>query len=157
VCARNPNAVPFKRARYHPREFCPGSPHFSTPSHAATEAPTSEKLSLTPRSCGSPPPSTSSGTLSRVWSVPLKVGSLPWSVVMIMRASAVSALSSSGSLSSKRSIFCVVLDTGSAETVFAADKVLSLGLRYEAQDGVHPIRGVGGGIEFVFTKRVDCN
>ena len=49
----------------------------------------------------------------------------------------------------------VVLDTGSTGTVFAADKVLSLGLRYEAQDGVHPIRGVGGGVEFVFTKRVD--
>jgi hypothetical protein len=45
------------------------------------------------------------------------------------------------------------LDTGSAETVFAVDKVLNLGLRYEAQDGVHPIRGVGGGIELVFTKR----
>jgi hypothetical protein len=49
----------------------------------------------------------------------------------------------------------VVLDTGSTGTVFAADKVLSLGLRYEAQDGVHPVRGVGGGVEFVFTKRVD--
>ena len=49
----------------------------------------------------------------------------------------------------------VVLDTGSSWTVFAADKVLSLGLLYEAQDGVHPVRGVGGGVEFVFTKRVD--
>lgn len=90
-------------------------------------------------------------------SVPLKVGSLPWSALMIRRSAAVSASSSSGSLSSKHSIFCVVLDTGCAETVFAADKVLRLGLRYEAQDGSHPIRRVGGGIEFVFTKRVDCN
>ena len=49
----------------------------------------------------------------------------------------------------------VVLDTGSTGTVFAADKVLSLGLRYEVQDGVHPVRGVGGGVEFVFTKRVE--
>lgn len=49
----------------------------------------------------------------------------------------------------------VVLDTGSAGTVFAADKVSTIGLHYEAEDGVHPIRGVGGGTEFVFTKRVD--
>lgn len=49
----------------------------------------------------------------------------------------------------------VVLDTGSTGTVFAADKVFSLGLRYEVQDGVHPVRGVGGGVEFVFTKRVE--
>jgi hypothetical protein len=49
----------------------------------------------------------------------------------------------------------VVLDTGSTGTVFAADKVLSLGLRYEVQDGVHPVRGVGGGVEFVFTKQVE--
>jgi hypothetical protein len=32
----------------------------------------------------------------------------------------------------------VISDTGSAGTVFAADKVLSLGLRFEAQDGVLP-------------------
>ena len=42
-------------------------------------------------------PTTRSGTRSRVWSVPLKVGSLPWSAVMIMRSSSVSAPSNSGS------------------------------------------------------------
>lgn len=48
----------------------------------------------------------------------------------------------------------IVLDTGSAGTVFAADEISAIGLRYEAEDDVHQIRGVGG-TEFVFTKRVD--
>ena len=48
----------------------------------------------------------------------------------------------------------VLLDTGSAGTVFAADTVLALGLHYEANDPVHRIRGVGGA-EFVFSKQVD--
>ena len=48
----------------------------------------------------------------------------------------------------------VLLDTGSAGTVFAADTVLSLGLHYEADDPVHRIRGVGGA-EFVFSKQVE--
>lgn len=48
----------------------------------------------------------------------------------------------------------VLLDTGSAGTVFSADRVLSIGLLYEADDPVHRIRGVGGA-EFVFSKRVD--
>ena len=48
----------------------------------------------------------------------------------------------------------VLLDTGSAGTVFSADRVLPIGLLYEADDAVHRIRGVGGA-EFVFSKRVD--
>ncbi len=48
----------------------------------------------------------------------------------------------------------VLLDTGSAGSVFSADKLLSIGLSLERRDSVHRIRGVGGA-EFVFTKRVD--
>ena len=48
----------------------------------------------------------------------------------------------------------VLLDTGSAGTVFPTDKVLAIGLQYEADDIVHRIRGVGGA-EFVFAKKVD--
>ena len=48
----------------------------------------------------------------------------------------------------------VLLDTGSAGTVFAADTVLTLGLHYEANDPVHRIRGLGGA-EFVFSKHVE--
>ena len=49
----------------------------------------------------------------------------------------------------------VLLDTGSAGTVFSADKILSIGIKYEAEDAVHRIRGVGGA-EFVFAKKVNC-
>lgn len=48
----------------------------------------------------------------------------------------------------------VLLDTGSAGTIFPTDKVLAIGLQYEADDIVHRIRGVGGA-EFVFTKEVN--
>ena len=48
----------------------------------------------------------------------------------------------------------VLLDTGSVGTIFSTDKVLAVGLQYEADDIVHRIRGVGGA-EFVFTKKVD--
>jgi predicted aspartyl protease len=48
----------------------------------------------------------------------------------------------------------VLLDTGSAGTVFSADQVFPMGLQYEADDPVHRIRGIGGA-EFVFSKRVD--
>jgi hypothetical protein len=47
-----------------------------------------------------------------------------------------------------------LLDTGSAGTVFATDKLLTIGLQYEPEDTVRRIRGVGGA-EFVFTKRID--
>jgi hypothetical protein len=48
----------------------------------------------------------------------------------------------------------VLLDTGSAGTLFSVDHLVCLGLQYEPEDRVHRIRGVGGS-EFVFTKRVD--
>ena len=48
----------------------------------------------------------------------------------------------------------VLLDTGSAGTIFSTDKVALMGVQYEPEDMVHRIRGVGG-TEFVFTKRVD--
>jgi len=48
----------------------------------------------------------------------------------------------------------ILLDTGSAGTVFSADMVLDIGLQLEPNDAIHRIRGVGG-TEFVFTKRVD--
>ena len=48
----------------------------------------------------------------------------------------------------------VLVDTGSAGTVFAADAVLAVGLQYEANDTVSRIRGVGGA-EFVFAKQVE--
>ena len=48
----------------------------------------------------------------------------------------------------------VILDTGSAGSIFSADRLFEIDLRYEPNDRVHRIRGVGGS-EFVFTKRVD--
>ncbi|HOT91760.1 MAG TPA: aspartyl protease family protein [Anaerolineae bacterium] len=48
----------------------------------------------------------------------------------------------------------VLLDTGSAGTVFSIDKLLNIGLEYAADDAVHRIHGVGG-TEFVFSKRLE--
>ena len=48
----------------------------------------------------------------------------------------------------------VLLDTGSASTLFAIDHVQSIGFQLEPNDAVHRIRGVGG-TEFVFTKQLD--
>ena len=48
----------------------------------------------------------------------------------------------------------VLLDTGSAGTLFSADQVLAVGLQYEADDPVQRIQGIGGA-EFVFVKRID--
>jgi len=48
----------------------------------------------------------------------------------------------------------VVLDTGSASTIFSADAVLNIGLQLESNDVVREIRGVGG-TEFVFSKCID--
>lgn len=48
----------------------------------------------------------------------------------------------------------VLLDTGSAGSVFVADKLLAIGLQYEPDDRIYRIRGVGGS-EFVFAKRLD--
>jgi hypothetical protein len=48
----------------------------------------------------------------------------------------------------------VVLDTGSAGTIFSADAVLNIGLQLEPDDIVREIRGIGG-TEFVFSKSID--
>jgi len=47
----------------------------------------------------------------------------------------------------------VVVDTGSAGTIFPIDKVEAIGILPETQDPLHRIRGVGAA-EFVFKKRV---
>jgi predicted aspartyl protease len=49
----------------------------------------------------------------------------------------------------------ILVDTGSVSTLFAADKVLEIGLQLESKDVVRRISGVGGS-EFVFSKHVDC-
>lgn len=48
----------------------------------------------------------------------------------------------------------ILIDTGSAGTIFSADKLLTLGIAMEPNDPVSRIRGVGG-TEFVFMKKVD--
>jgi hypothetical protein len=48
----------------------------------------------------------------------------------------------------------VVVDTGSATTIFATHKVESIGLRPEPDDVPRSIRGIGG-TEHVLTKRLD--
>lgn len=48
----------------------------------------------------------------------------------------------------------VLLDTGSAGSIFSADKLQTIGIQYEPNDIVHRIRGVGGS-EFVFTKQIE--
>jgi hypothetical protein len=48
----------------------------------------------------------------------------------------------------------VILDTGSAGTIFPTDRVSAIGLLPEPHSTLHRIRGVGGA-EFVFRKRVD--
>ena len=52
------------------------------------------------------------------------------------------------------SLATVLLDTGSAGTVFSVDKLLKIGVRLEPHDVVHRIYGVGGA-EFVFMKQLD--
>ena len=48
----------------------------------------------------------------------------------------------------------VLIDTGSAGSVFSVDKVASIGLVAEPYDPIRQIRGVGG-FEFVFARRID--
>ena len=49
----------------------------------------------------------------------------------------------------------VLVDTGSASTVIAADLVDSIGIFPLPEDRISTIRGVGGS-EVVFRRRVDC-
>jgi hypothetical protein len=48
----------------------------------------------------------------------------------------------------------VLLDTGSAGTVFSADVVDNIGVRVEPGDMLNKIRGVGG-VEIVYSKHFD--
>jgi len=48
----------------------------------------------------------------------------------------------------------VLVDTGSASTIFAADVVFNIQIAPSADDVLHTIQGVGGS-EVVFTRRVD--
>jgi hypothetical protein len=48
----------------------------------------------------------------------------------------------------------IILDTGSASTIFSADRLLEIGVVPEPPDALRRIRGVGGA-EFVFTKRLN--
>jgi hypothetical protein len=47
-----------------------------------------------------------------------------------------------------------ILDTGSASTIFSADRLLEIGVVPEPFDSLHRLRGVGG-TEYAFTKRLD--
>lgn len=47
-----------------------------------------------------------------------------------------------------------ILDTGSSSTIFAADRLLEIGIVPEPSDALHRIRGVGG-TEYAFTKSLD--
>jgi hypothetical protein len=48
----------------------------------------------------------------------------------------------------------VLLDTGSASTIFNANKLEAIGVIPEENDSVDAIRGVGG-VEYVYTKQLD--
>jgi hypothetical protein len=48
----------------------------------------------------------------------------------------------------------VLIDTGSAGTVLSSDKLIEIDIKYEPNDTIHRIRGVGGS-EFVYTKTID--
>jgi len=48
----------------------------------------------------------------------------------------------------------VILDTGSAATLFSADEVAKVGVVPEPQDPIRRVLGVGGS-EFVFSKQIE--
>jgi len=48
----------------------------------------------------------------------------------------------------------VLVDTGSAGTIFSVDELAKIGIAPEPQDTLYTIRGVGG-IEAVFTRQID--
>ncbi|HWM89911.1 MAG TPA: aspartyl protease family protein [Thermoanaerobaculia bacterium] len=47
-----------------------------------------------------------------------------------------------------------ILDTGSASTIFSADRLLEIGVVPEPSDALRRLRGVGG-TEYAFTKSLD--
>ena len=48
----------------------------------------------------------------------------------------------------------VLVDTGSASTILAADSLISIGVEPSPNDVLHTIRGVGG-VEVVYLRRMD--
>ena len=48
----------------------------------------------------------------------------------------------------------VLVDTGSASTILAADNLIEIGIEPAADDTLHTIRGVGG-VEVVYLRKVD--
>lgn len=48
----------------------------------------------------------------------------------------------------------VLIDTGSASTIMAADRLSAIGVKPSAEDVLHTIRGVGG-VEVVYLRAVD--
>jgi predicted aspartyl protease len=48
----------------------------------------------------------------------------------------------------------VLVDTGSASTILAADSLIGIGIEPAADDVLHTIRGVGG-VEVVYLRKVD--
>jgi hypothetical protein len=54
---------------------------------------------------------------------------------------------------SEMEISDVLVDTGSATTILAADEVAQIGIVPESSDMLYVIRGVGG-VETVFTRRL---
>ncbi|WCN36803.1 retropepsin-like aspartic protease [Aneurinibacillus uraniidurans] len=49
----------------------------------------------------------------------------------------------------------VLLDTGSAGTIFKVDKLIEIGVKPEPNDMTHTIYGIGGA-EFVYSKTIDA-
>jgi hypothetical protein len=49
----------------------------------------------------------------------------------------------------------ILVDTGSASTIFASDQLEAVKITPSAEDALHTIRGVGG-IEVVFLRKVGC-
>ncbi len=48
----------------------------------------------------------------------------------------------------------VLVDTGSAGTIFQTEQLQRIGILYDLEDEMHRIRGVGG-TEFVFSKQLE--
>lgn len=51
--------------------------------------------------------------------------------------------------------FCIVIDTGAAETILSPDVVEEIGIFAELDDNIHSFYGVGGSLHNFFPKQVD--
>lgn len=50
----------------------------------------------------------------------------------------------------------ILLDSGSAGTVFDIDAIVHLGMEAQPHDVIREMVGVGGGVEYVIEKTIDC-